>query len=115
MLITQKIYDMIQYGYVCVQQFPKTERHTMAAEIKQSMYTVLKLTIAANKKYHKKTTLQEIDIELQFLRTMVRLASELKSAPAGSPFLPFSKYEHWSKQLNEIGRMLGGWIQNAKQ
>lgn len=115
MTIIQKTYDMIQYGYVCLQQFPKTERHTMAADIKHSMYNILKLMIAASKKYHKKTTLQEIDIELQFLKTMIRLASELKNSPSGSPFLPLKKYEHLSKQLAEIGRMLGKWIQNTRQ
>lgn len=115
MIIIQKTYDMIQYGYVCLQQFPKAEKHTMAADIKSSMYAVLKLLIAASKKYHKKTTLQDIDIELQFLKTMIRLASELKTSPGGSAFLPLKKYEIWSKQLNEIGRMLGKWIQTAKQ
>ncbi len=69
MVIIQKTYDMIEYAYVCMRQFPKSEKFTLAAEIKTSMYTLLKLLIAASKKYYKKTTLQEIDIELQFLKT----------------------------------------------
>lgn len=55
--ILQKTYDMIQYGYICLRQFPKSEKYTLAAEIKQSMYRLLKLIITANKRYYKKTTL----------------------------------------------------------
>jgi four helix bundle protein len=107
--ILQKTYDMIQYGYICLRQFPKSEKYTLAAEIKQSMYRLLKLIITANKRYYKKTTLQDIDVELEFLRYLVRL-----SADAELRFLPLKKYENWSKMLNEIGRMLGGWIKSSK-
>lgn len=107
--ILQKTYDMIQYGYICLRQFPKSEKHTLAAEIKQSMYRLLKLIITANKKYYKKTTLQEIDVELEFLRYMIRLSADTELR-----FLPFKKYENWLKMLNEIGRMLGGWIKSSK-
>jgi len=99
MVIIQKTYDMIRYAYICMRQFPKSEKHTMAAEIKTSMYTLLKLLIAASKKYYKKTTLQEIDVELQFLKTTVRLASELRNSPGEPPFLSLKKYEIWSRHL----------------
>ncbi|MHC8516973.1 diversity-generating retroelement protein Avd [Sporosarcina sp. ITBMC105] len=104
--ILQKTYDMIEYGYSALRQFPKSERHTLAAEIKRSMYELLRLIIRANKKYFKKTTLQDIDIELDNLRHLIRLAQ-------GLGFLPFRKYETWSKLLNEIGKMLGGWIKST--
>lgn len=106
---------MIQYAYICMRQFPKSEKHTLAAEIKASMYALLKLLIAASKKYYKKTTLQEIDVELQFLKTTVRLASELRNSPGETPFLSLKKYEEWSRHLSEIGKILGQWIKNSKQ
>lgn len=107
--ILQKTYDMILYGNICLRQFPKHEKHVMAADIRQSMYRLLELIVRANKKYHKKTTLQDIDVELEVLRTYIRLASdqELK-------YLPLKKYENWAKMLNEIGRMLGGWMKAFK-
>lgn len=115
MVIIQKTYDMIQYAYICLQEFPKAEKHTMAAEIKTSMYKFLKLCIAASKKYYKKTTLQEMDIELQFLKTIVRLSSELRNKETKAPFLADKKYQYWAKLLAEIGAMLGGWIKNKKK
>ncbi len=69
--IKQKIEDMITYAYIVLAQFPKSEKHTLAAEIKRSMFRLLELVIACNKKYFKKTTMQELDVELDMLRSSV--------------------------------------------
>lgn len=106
--VRQRVEDMIVYGYTALRQFPKSEKHTLAADIKQSMYRLLSLVIVANKKYYKKTSLQELDVELDFLRSMIRMAMQLQ-------FLPFKKYEIWAGMLNEIGRMIGGWIKSVRQ
>lgn len=106
--IQQKVYDMIFYGNKCLIQYPKSERYALATEIKKSMYNLLELIIVANKKYYKKTTLQEIDVTLDVLRTMIRLSMDLQ-------YLPIRKYEIWSKMLNEIGKMLGGWMKAMKK
>jgi len=58
--IKQKIEDMITYAYIVLAQFPKSEKHTLAAEIKRSMFRLLELVIACNKKvlqedYHART------------------------------------------------------------
>ena len=105
--IRQKCEDMIAYGYTALQQFPKSEKHTLAADIKQSMFKLLELVIICNKKYYKKNTMQELDVELDVLRSYIRLAMTLK-------FLPFKKYEIWSGYLNEIGKMIGGWLKSIK-
>lgn len=106
--IYQKVYDMITYGNACLLQFPKSERYALATEIKKSMYTLLRLIITANKKYYKKTTLQEMDVELETLKTFIRMAADSKFK-----YLGLRQYENWSKMLSEIGRMLGGWIKAA--
>lgn len=110
LVIQQKVEDMILYGNKALLNFPRSERYAMAADIKQSMYTLYRLIITANKKYYKKTTLQDADVELAALRGFIRLAAnkELK-------YLPMNKYENWAKMLDEIGRMLGGWIKAMKQ
>ncbi len=105
--VLQKTYDMVQYGYICLRQYPKTERHTLAAETKLAMYQLLRLIVTANRHYYKKTTLQDLDIELDLLRLYVRLAKDLG-------FLPFRQYENWAKMLSEIGRMVGGWIKSFR-
>lgn len=105
LVLKRKLEEMIQYGYVCVGRFPKAERFTLVADIKQCMYRALRLVISANKRYHKKTTLQELDVEVEMLKSLVRLAKDLM-------FLPFKQYENWQKLNVEIGRMIGGWIKS---
>ncbi len=101
--ILQKIYDMIKYGYQALAQYPKSEKFALAADMKHCMHIILERCIEANKKYYKKTTLQELDVELMKLRAYLRLSQELG-------YLPFKKYEIWSEMLVEIGKMLGGWM-----
>jgi hypothetical protein len=107
--ILQKTYDMIKYGNQSLLQFPRAERYALAAEIKQSMYRILRLIIQANKRRDKRPLQIEIDTELEVLRTFIRLAADKQTA-----YLPLRKYEIWSKQLNEIGKMLGGWMKVTK-
>lgn len=101
--IKLKIEQMILWSYSPLRNFPKSERHVMSAEIRHSMLRLLRLVIVANRRYHKKTTMQDIDIELDALRSLVRLSKD-----AG--FLRMPQYEIWARQLAEIGKMLGGWI-----
>lgn len=106
--IKLKVENMIVYGYSALRQFPKSEKHTLAAEIRQCMYRLLRQVIITNRRYFKKTTAQEIDAELDLLRSLVRVALDLG-------FLPFRKYQAWAEYLHEIGRMVGGWMSWIKQ
>ncbi len=103
LLIRQKCEAMIEYGHIAIRQFPKMERHVLGAEIRTTMWQVLRLIVICNKRYHKKTTLQELDAEIDLLRSQVRMAKNLN-------YLDFKKYENWAKLNDEIGRMTGGWI-----
>lgn len=98
LLIRQKCEAMIEYGYVALRQFPKFERHVLAAEVRASMWALLRLIVVCNKRQHKKTTLQDLDAELDLLRCQVRLSKALG-------YLDFQKYEHWAKLNDEIGRI----------
>ena len=100
--IKQKCEDMIKYGLQSLNQYPRSEKYGMGAVTKAVMYELLKLIISCNHKYYKKTTLQDMDVQLDILRTFIRLAMELG-------YLPFKKYEVWSAKVDEIGRMIGGW------
>jgi four helix bundle protein len=98
---------MVKYAYPALTQYPKSEKFAIVADIKHCMDMVMERAIEASKKYYKKTTLQDMDVELMKLRHYLRLSHELG-------FLPPKKYEVWSGMVMEIGRMLGGWIkQNA--
>jgi len=105
--IKQKVEDTLQYLYIALKHFPKSERFTLCADIKQSTYKVIRLIIQANKTKNKLPILYEIDTELDMLRMMIRLSMKLE-------FMPFKKYEVIINYLSEVGKMLGGWIKSAK-
>ena len=105
--IKTKIEDMIVYGNICLKQFPKHERYVLASEIRTCMYRILGICVEANHRYYKKTTLTELDIELDKLRSYLRL-----SANPDLKYLSVDKYGRWSSLVDEIGRLLGSWIQS---
>ena len=113
-ILKEKIADMMKYGKQAVVNFPRRERQT-ADEIRRSMLTMYRLSIMVEKKYYKKTTLQELDIELDVLRHLIRLAQDKDYYGRNvAPPLPFKKYEYWSGMLSEIGRIIGGYMKYAK-
>ncbi len=101
--ILQKVFDMMKYAYPALKEYPKAEKFALAVDIKRCMDLILERVIEANKKYYKKTTLQELDVEVAKLKAYVRLSYNLG-------FLPVKKYELWSEMVVEIGKMVGGWI-----
>ncbi|MGL6351957.1 MAG: diversity-generating retroelement protein Avd [Aeromonas sp.] len=103
LIIDEKCREMLVYGYQALRQFPRYERHVLGAEIRTSMLTLQRLIITAIKRYHKKTTLTDLDVELAVLRRQVRLAKDLG-------YIDLRRYEHWSVMLVEIGKMIGGWL-----
>ena len=114
-ILKEKIADMMKYGKQAVANFPRRERQT-ADEIRRSMLEMYRLSIIIEKKYYKKTTLHDLDIELDVLRHLIRLAQDKDYYGQNvAPPLPFKKYEYWSGLLSEIGRIIGGYMKYAKQ
>lgn len=90
--IRQKCEEMIAYGYVAIRQFPKFERHVLGAEIRAAMWNVLRLIIVTNKRYHKKTTMQDLDAELG-LRTNSK--TQVFPVRTGGQAVDFLGYRIW--------------------
>ena len=88
-------------GYLA--HFPNCHKYTLTQALRQAFIDVYNLTTEAQKRYHKKTTLQDLDAELDLLRSQVRMAKNMG-------YIDFKKYEHWSRLNDEIGRMVGGWV-----
>lgn len=106
--ILQKSFDMMKYAYSALAQFPKSEKFALVVDIKRCMDLILERIIEGNKKYYKKTTLQELDVEINKLKAYVRLSYILG-------FLLTKKYEIWSDMVVELGKMVGGWIKSQQK
>lgn len=71
---------------------------------------ILELLFLANAKqnHEKIPILDSIDIKLKILKTVIRLAFDSK-------IIDQKKYLKLEESLQEIGRMLGGWIKSVKE
>jgi hypothetical protein len=105
LLILTKIEELDTYSHIVMIQFPKIERHVLCAQIRGTLTEIIKLTVRAGKKYYKKTTLENLDIEIEYLRSLIRKVHRLK-------YINTKRYEVWIRHVNEIGKMAGGWIKS---
>ena len=94
--------------YDAVVQYPKSEKFALGAATKNSFLPFYRLIIAAAKKYYKKTTLHDADVELFVLKHFIRMGFERR-------YMTMKRYERLSGYLEEIGRMLGGWIKATEK
>lgn len=88
-----------------VNTFPKKQRFVLGQQIENSALHALRLIIEANNARSKTATLSKLDalnVELEVLRSLLRVAYELHFIKASS--LAFA-----TRQIDEVGRMRGGW------
>lgn len=78
------------------------------SDYKKCLFQFLIYIITAQKKYYKKTTLQDADVQLEPLRLFNDLSYDMR-------FIDEKRYQLISERLNEIGRLLGGWIKSQKE
>ena len=105
--IFQKTYELIKTVFEYTQGFPKSQRFVLGQRIENLTINVLDGIILANEGRNKAAILIKASVELEKIRVFTRLAKDLR-------FLDFEKYEFLSQQINEIGKMLGGWIKYSK-
>lgn len=111
-ILKTKVEDMMAYGLPAIRNFPRADRQT-AAEIRRSMLSIYRLSIILEKKYYKKTTVQELDTELAVLRHLVRMARDIRFSGATiHPPLSPKQYEVWARHLDEVGKLIGGYIKS---
>ena len=107
MIIQDKLRQLAAYERAVLLQFPRTERHSICQDIRMTTRNIQRLISRCKKRYYKKTTLEDIDVELDLLRELVSESYE-------SRYINIHKYEVWSRKINEIGKMVGGWIKTLK-
>jgi len=107
LVLLEKLEEVSVYTRIALRQFPKYEKFILAAEIRQTLIGIKRLLIRASKRYYKKTTLEDIDIEIEMLRSLIREAVRLE-------YVDLHRYAVWSSKVNEVGKMVGAWIKKVK-
>lgn len=101
--------DLYKNIYQYTKSFPKGDRYNIGSELKQLNILIIELFIEAEstKKDWKLPILEKASIKLSLLKLLVRVAYEIK-------IIDPKKHLLLQDQLQEIGRMLGGWIKTVK-
>lgn len=106
--IFHKTYSFIIVFSDYLGKFPKKDRFTLGARIENTALELLMLIMRANygQAGVRVDFLNEGSITLDMLKVFVRLAKDKKA-------LHPTQYLILEERLQEIGRMLGGWIKSS--
>ena len=105
----QKTYDFLLYIYPILATFPKFEKFSLQMQIKNAIFEMLK-DIIRFQKTGTKSHIYSADVELQFIKTIIRLSYDLKY-----PAMSKHRYEVASRHLAELGKIIGGIITSLKE
>lgn len=105
LIIYQKYSDLINYTYNLLKKYPKSEKFALVSEIRSNMFKTLQNILLINHNFDNKTKLKllnEIDALIGMHKFYVRFSYNQR-------YINSSNYMEWSKKINEIGKIAGGW------
>ena len=106
--VVARAYDMILWTCSHVARFPRLHRFALGKRLDDLLAAVLEgLVRARYDPAERRGRLRQVNTELELLRFQFRLAKDLRCLALGS-------YEHAARELNEIGRMVGGWLRSLE-
>lgn len=100
--VVEKHYRMILWMLPKIANFPKDQRFLLADRIEVLLLDILQLLIEAVYTKEKRSILAQVNLKLDFLRFMMRLAKDMKYVNMGS-------YDFFCQSAIEVGKMVGGW------
>jgi hypothetical protein len=121
--LNQKFVETAKLMNIYLNHFPRFEKYALAQQIRQCMYEVYALIVEAQKRYHKKTTLTNLDVRHEQWRMFVNLAHSLgyfkfkdgKESEKSPEKQAAHRFLAISLMIDEMGRMIGGWIAFERQ
>lgn len=108
--IFKKTYDLYKEFYTLRLSVPKQDRYTLWQKCESLLIEILEGILFASQqsKLEKLPMLEKTSVRLNFLRICIRLMKDIRA-------IDNKKYVIIEANLDEIGRMLGGWIKSTKE
>ena len=109
MVIFTRTYDLLLWLLPRCERFPKAQRFVLTKRLEDAALDFQEMLFLANAHSGRTrlTHLQTADAHLNKLRLYLRLVRQWEWLTAG-------QYEHVSKLVTEIGKLLGGWLRQTK-
>lgn len=120
--LNRKFMEFMKLMNIYLNHFPNHEKYALASRVRNTAYELYDLLTEGQKRYHKKTTLTELDITHERLRMQLFLAYEMgyfryrnnKEVEKSPAKLEEKRFTTISLLCDELGRMIGGWIKKMK-
>lgn len=102
-LAVTKLYDIILWLLPQVEKFPRDYKFTIGDRLINNLLDSLETIIEAAYTKDKTYLLRKLNLQLEKLRYMIRLSKDIRA-------LSVKKYAYISGEIDELGRMIGGWL-----
>ncbi len=99
----EAMYRFLLWLVPTVEGFPRSQKFLLGDRIQSIALEVLEALIEATYSRARERQLGEANLGLEKLRILFRLAKDLRHVDA-------RRYEHAARALDEVGRMVGGWL-----
>lgn len=99
----EKTYRFLLWLVPTVEKFPRAQKFMLGDRIQATALDVLEGLIDATYTRDRATHLARVNLRLEKLRILFRLAKDLR-------FLDVRRYEVSAREIDEIGRLVGGWM-----
>ncbi len=100
--IFSKTYDFLLWLFPLTVKFPRQQRFVLASALQRDAIQFQEYLIEAAHRKSNPEPLLSADIELDKLRTHLRMSRDLG-------IIEPRQYEHAARMMVEIGKLLGGW------
>jgi len=101
--VVEKHYSLILWMLPKIANFPKDQRFLLADRIEKILLDILELLIEAVYSKNKREILIKVNLKLDVLRFMMRIAKDMK-------YVNIKAYDFFCQSAIEVGRMVGGWL-----
>lgn len=101
-----RTYDLLRWLLPMTVKFPRQQRFVLAEAVQRTALQFQERLIEAARTGDPLPLLGQADTELTKLRFYLRLSRDLGLMSIG-------QYQHAAGMVNEVGRLLGGWIKSA--
>jgi len=104
--IFTRTYDLLRWLIPMTVKFPRQQRFVLAGAVQRTALRFQERLIEAARAADPLPSLQRADTDLTKLRLYLRLCQDLELMNMG-------QYAHVVRMVNEVGRLLGGWLKSA--
>lgn len=88
-------------------KFPRNVRFNMADRLTNISLDILELIVEAIYTKQRISLLNRINLGMEKIRALFQICLENR-------YIAVSQYEYISREINEAGKMVGGWIKNEE-